>query len=66
MRTQIYATEKLLEQNPYLGRICEDVEGAREIQITKTPFSMIYRVTHTHVEILRIWGQRRDRTGLKL
>ncbi len=65
MRAQIYATELLLEHNPYLGRICEDVEGAREMRITKTPFSLIYRVTKTHVEIIRVWDQRRDRADLQ-
>jgi len=66
MRMQLYATELLLEQSPYLGRVCEDVEGTREIQVTKTPFSLIYRVTNTHVEILRVWDQRRDRSNLKV
>jgi len=66
MRTQLYATEKLLEENPYIGRVFEEVDGVWEIQISKTPFSLIYRVTGLHVEILRVWDQRRDRSNLKV
>ncbi len=66
MRTQFYAAELMLEHNPFIGRLNEDVDGVRELQMSRTPFSFLYRVTETHVEIIRVWNQRRDRTALKL
>ena len=66
MRMQLYAAEQLLEINPHIGRLYEHVDGVRELQISKTPFSLLYRVTNTHIEIMRVWDQRRDRTALSL
>lgn len=66
MRAQFYAAELLLEYNPLLGRLYEDVDGIREMQISKTPFSLLYRVSATHVEIIRVWDQRRGPGVLNL
>jgi hypothetical protein len=38
----------------------------REFPLPRMPFSMIYRVGETRIEILRVWDQRADRAGLEL
>jgi len=38
----------------------------RRYSIQKTPFSIFYRVTKQHIEIVRIWDQRADPTKLEL
>jgi len=65
MRSHFYATEAILRENSYLGHPIDDIPNTRELRITKTPFSLIYRVTATHIEVLRIWDSRRDRAVLR-
>jgi len=61
-----FQTKLLLKNNPYLGHPVEDMDGIREITISKTPFAFIYRIDGDTIEILRVWDQSRDRTSLKL
>lgn len=48
----------LLASNPYLGRPSEDQPKVRELVIPKTPFTLIYTLSETQIEILRIWDER--------
>lgn len=52
---------ELLGLNPLLGVLSE--EGLRKFAIPKTPFSYYYRVTNTHIEVLRIWDDRKEGQG---
>jgi len=63
---QYFQTKILLKSNPFLGHPVEDMDGIREITISKMPFAFVYRVNGDTIEVLRVWDQRRDRTGLKL
>lgn len=42
-----------LPEHPYMGREGR-VSGTRELVVTRTPFIAVYRITATHIEILRI------------
>lgn len=64
-RKHFYAMEELLKENPLLGVRHELFKGVRELRIYKTPFSFIYRVKNDHIEVLRIWDQRRDMARLR-
>ena len=57
------AAQKMLSANPELGR-ATDVPDVRELQIARTPFSIIYRVDRERIEVLRIWDGRADRSGI--
>ena len=57
-------TFSVIRQNPQIGHPVEDMPGVREFPIQRTPFSIIYRVIDDRIEILRIWDQRGDRSGL--
>ena len=59
-----FQTKQLLKENPYLGRLVEGLDGVRELNISRTPFAFIYRVSDETIEIIRVWDQRRDRTDL--
>ena len=50
--------QELLIASPYLGR--KKHGDVRTLSIPKTPFSYWYRVTSTHIEILRIWDNRQQ------
>jgi len=50
--------QELLIANPYLSR--KKHGDVRALSIPKTPFSYWYRVTSTHIEILRIWDNRQQ------
>lgn len=62
-RAHLRAAERLLAENPHVGRP-GGVESARELQIGRTPFALIYRVTTDRIEVLRIWDGRADRAAL--
>ncbi len=49
---------ELLSINPYMGKRGEG--EARELMIPKTPFSYIYRISDTCIEIIRVWDNRQD------
>ena len=51
---------QLLKSNPLIGKPALDVEGAHELKISNTPFGVIYRVTPTHIEILRVYDGRSE------
>ena len=48
---------QLIEANPWLGQP-GDVPGTREMHIPRTPFTLIYRVAETRIEVLRLWDER--------
>jgi len=56
----IYNALRALTSFPWQGRPGIE-EGVRELVLTPLPYSAVYRVTDTHVEISRIWhgAQRR-------
>lgn len=53
---QFDAMEELLLNNPYIGR--KKYGDVRTLPIPRTPFSYRYRVTSTHIEVIRIWDDR--------
>lgn len=57
-RAQLKSLQQLLATNPYIGHISETHKGGLEFHISKTPFSLIYRVTETQIEVLRLWDER--------
>jgi plasmid stabilization system protein ParE len=59
------AAERLLSENPHIGRQISD-DGVRELAISRTPFSFIYRIKLEQIEVLRIWDGRADRASLDL
>ena len=57
-------TCRVIRENPLIGQPVEDMSGVREFTIQRTPFSVIYRINNDRIEVLRIWDQRGDRSGL--
>lgn len=57
-RASMKAIQKLLAENPYIGHKSETHKAALEFHIKKTPFSLIYHVTETQIEVLRLWDTR--------
>ena len=57
-RERIQVIEQHLAANPYLGHTSPLHSQVRELHISRTPFSLIYRVTDTQIEILRLWDER--------
>lgn len=52
-------TIDILRSNPYIGRpIGQD--GLRKLSVPRTPFSIFYRLTEDHIEVVRIRDQRAD------
>ena len=64
-RDNFLATEKLIIDYPEIGHLT-DFQDVRELSILRTPFSIIYRVTPTQIEVLRIWDGRADPGNLEL
>ncbi len=58
-RNHMRGARKLLAGNPHISRPSEAFEGARELQIARTPFKYVYRVTPTQIEIVYLWDSRR-------
>ena len=56
---QFFTMEHLLRDNPHLGHKTE-FANVRELQIARTPFCVIYRLTPRRIEVLRIWDNRAD------
>lgn len=48
----------LLASEPFMGVALNEFKDVREFSIPRTPFSIIYRVTDTQVQVLRLWDQR--------
>jgi len=57
-RAHLKAIQTTLAANPYAGRPSDTWDDVRELSIPRTPFSLIYRVTPTQIEILRLWDIR--------
>lgn len=62
---QFRIVEQLLRENPRIGRNTE-FPNVRELNIAKTPFSIIYRLTPKRIEILHIWDSRANPASLEL
>jgi plasmid stabilization system protein ParE len=54
-----------LTDNPHIGQPVTD-DGLRRYVIPRIPFSIFYRVTDEHIEIVHIWDQRSDPAKLGL
>ncbi|MFG6515399.1 type II toxin-antitoxin system RelE/ParE family toxin [Sulfitobacter sp. TB366] len=54
------AIQKTLAANPYAGDPNDLRESVRELSIPRTPFTLIYRVAPTQIEILRLWDTRQN------
>jgi plasmid stabilization system protein ParE len=52
-RAQVLAMERLILDNPQIGRPTHR-PGVRRLQITRTPFFVLYRPTADRIEILRV------------
>ena len=48
----------VLRKNPHIGHPSENFPMAREYDVTRTPFSFIYRVKQDHIEIIRVIDNR--------
>ena len=57
-RAQLVAMQTLLATNPYAGHPSDTGLPVRELSIPRTPFTLVYRVTLTQIEILRLWDDR--------
>jgi plasmid stabilization system protein ParE len=60
------AVERVIRENPFVGRIVQEDTDARAFPIARTPFSLFYRVKGDRIEILRIWDGRRDPANFHL
>lgn len=56
-REQLYAVERLILENPNVGR---GIVGGREFPIIRTPFILVYRVEADTIQVVRVWDARRD------
>ncbi len=54
-----------LRGRPHVGRPVERMPGVRELLVSRTPFSFLYRVVDDRIEVLRVWDQRGDRAKLR-
>lgn len=57
-RAHLKAIQKAMAANPYAGHPSDARDNVRELSIPRTPFTLIYRVTPTRIEILRLWDTR--------
>lgn len=57
-RAHLKAIQKTLAANPYAGQPSDARENVRELSIPRTPFTLIYRVAPSQIEILRLWDTR--------
>ena len=57
-RAALKAAQMTLAANPYAGHPSGIRPDLRELTIPRTPFSVIYRVTPTQIEVLRLWDGR--------
>lgn len=54
------ALRRNLQENPEIGHPSEIVAGALEFPLIRTPFTVLYRVTRTEVQVLRVYDQRNE------
>lgn len=57
---QFHAMEALLRTQPRIGHETHSA-GVLEFSMPNIPFSVIYRVSATRIEVLRIWDERQGR-----
>ncbi|MFY2822452.1 type II toxin-antitoxin system RelE/ParE family toxin [Ruegeria sp. MALMAid1280] len=57
-RAQLKAIQLTLAANPYAGHPSDARQDVRELSVPRTPFTLIYRVMATQIEILRLWDTR--------
>ncbi|NVO58604.1 type II toxin-antitoxin system RelE/ParE family toxin [Rhodobacteraceae bacterium B1Z28] len=57
-RIQLKAIQLTLAANPYAGHPSDTRQDIRELSVPRTPFTLIYRVMPTQIEILRLWDTR--------
>lgn len=57
--TRIRNAPKHLVRFPESGR-CGEVPGTRELIVSNLPYIVVYRVTETEVQILRVWHTGQD------
>ena len=57
-RRQLKSMQAVLSANPFAGRRSVSHPEVRELSIPRTPFTLIYRVMPTQIEILRLWDNR--------
>ena len=60
-RAHFRSAQRMLAANPELGRPT-DVATVRELQVARTPFSILYRLGKARIEVLRVWDGRAERT----
>ena len=60
---QLYSAGNALVEFPNRGRPT-DINGIRELVIAGTPFLLVYRVTETEVQILKVWHGAQDRGSI--
>lgn len=56
-RLQMAKTLEILSRNPGIGRSVVEING-RALRIARTPYTLVYQVTETRIEILRVWDGR--------
>jgi toxin ParE1/3/4 len=52
-RAHVLAVERLILDNPHIGRPTHSPE-VRRLQIARTPFFLLYRVVADRIEVLRV------------
>jgi len=57
-RDKMKAIQATLAANPYAGHPSDTRKTVRELAIPRTPFVVVYRVTPTQIEVLRLWDTR--------
>ena len=57
-RIQLNRSLQLLKENPKAGRLADGFTDAFELVLTRTPFSIVYRVKGDELQILRLLDQR--------
>ncbi len=57
-RAQLKAIQLTLAANPYAGHPSDARQAIRELSMSRSPFTLIYRVMPTQIEILRLWDTR--------
>lgn len=57
-RDRLKAIQTTLAANPYIGQPSDTVKTVRAFSIPRTPFTLIYRVTASQIEVFRLWDTR--------
>lgn len=60
-RARLKSIQMALAANPYVGHPSNIRPGLRELSVPRTPFTLIYRVTPSRIEILRLWDNRQGK-----